>query len=78
MAKEQITIEQVKDFAELAGGYEDDFGRWTFREADYLCKFADIILAAQESEINNMTTTIQILKTDLEAAEVEIRELRRR
>lgn len=78
MAKEQITIEQVKDFAELAGGYEDDFGRWMFREADYLCRFADIILAAQEAEINNMTTTIQILKTDLEAAEVEIRELRKK
>lgn len=77
MAKE-ITIQQAEDLAEIAGGYQDDFGKWMFRESDYLCRFADLILATQASEISSMVTTIQMLRTDLEAAELELRELRKK
>jgi hypothetical protein len=78
MVKDEISISQIEDLAELAGGYQDDFGKWMFRETDYLCRFADLILATKASEINNLTTDIQMLRTDLEAAELEIRELRKR
>ncbi len=75
MAKE-ITIEQAKDFAEIAGAYEDDFGKWIFPEVDHLCRFADIVMALQTTEINSLHSMVQMLKTDLAAAEVEISNLR--
>jgi len=74
----QITIQQAEDFAEIVGGYQDDFGKWIFPESDYLCRFADIILAAQKSEISNLNAMVQILKTDLAAAELELKNLRSR
>jgi len=76
MVKDEISISQIEDLAELAGGYQDDFGKWMFRETDYLCKFADLILATKASEISSLVTSVQILRTDLEAAELEIKELR--
>ena len=73
---EKITIKQAEDFADMAGAYQDDFGKWIFRESDYLCKFADIVLASCQAEVNTLKSTIEMLKTDLGAAEVEIQNLR--
>jgi hypothetical protein len=75
MSKE-LTIEQIEDFAELAGGYQDDFGKWIFDDSDDLCKLSDIVLATTSVEINNLNSMIQILKTDLAAADAEISQLR--
>ena len=72
----QLTIEQIEDFAELANGYQDDFGKWLFDDSDDLGKFADIILATTSVEMNNLNTMIQMLKTDLAAADAEISNLR--
>lgn len=73
-----VTIEQAEDFAELAGGYPDDFGKWIFRDSDDLCKFADLLMATQVTEINNLNAMVQMLKTELAAAETEITALRTR
>jgi hypothetical protein len=73
---EKITIKRAEDFADMAGAYQDDFGKWIFRESDYLCKFADIVLASCQAEVNTLKSTIEMLKTDLGAAEVEIQNLR--
>lgn len=73
-----ITIEQAEDFAELAGAYPDDFGKWIFRDSDSLCKFADLLMATQFTEINNLNAMVQMLKTELAAAETEITALRTR
>jgi hypothetical protein len=72
----QLTIEQIEDFAELANGYQDDFGKWLFDDSDDLGKFADIVLATTSVEMNNLNTMIQMLKTDLAAADAEISNLR--
>jgi len=73
---EKITIKRAEDFADMAGAYQDDFGKLIFRESDYLCKFADIVLASCQAEVNTLKSTIEMLKTDLGAAEVEIQNLR--
>ena len=73
---EKITIKRAEDFADMAGAYQDDFGKWIFRESDYLCKFADIVFASCQAEVNTLKSTIEMLKTDLGAAEVEIQNLR--
>lgn len=72
----QLTIEQIEDFAELANGYQDDFGKWLFDDSDDLGKFADIVLATTSVEMNNLNTMIQMLKTDLASADAEISNLR--
>lgn len=72
-----MTLEQIEDFAELAGGYPDDFGKWIFNDSDDLGKFADIVLATKATELNNLQAMVQMLKTDLAAAENEISNLRR-
>lgn len=74
---EKITLEQMEDFAELAGGYQDDFGKWIFGETDDLCRLADIVMATTFTEIKNLEAMVQMLKTDLAAADNEISELRR-
>jgi len=73
---EKITIKQAEDFADMAGAHQDDFGKWIFPESDYLCTFADILIASCQAEVNTLKSTIEMLKTDLDAAEVEIRTLR--
>lgn len=72
-----MTLEQISDFAELAGGYSDDFGKWFFQDTDDLGKFADLVLATQHTEIKNLESMVQMLKTDLAAADNEINNLRR-
>lgn len=75
MSKE-LTIEQIEDFAELANGYQDDFGKWIFDDIDDVGKFADVVLATQYTEIKNLESMVQMLKTDLAAADNEINNLR--
>jgi len=55
---------------------QDDFGKWLFDDSDDLGKFADIVLATTSVEMNNLNTMIQMLKTDLAAADAEISNLR--
>lgn len=73
-----MTLEQIADFAELAGGYPDDFGKWIFEDVDDLGKFADLVLATKYTEMQNLETMVQMLKTDLAAADNEINNLRRK
>jgi len=47
-----------------------------FDDSDDLGKFADIVLATTSVEMNNLNTMIQMLKTDLAAADAEISNLR--
>ena len=75
--EKEMTLEQISDFAELAGGYSDDFGKWFFHDTDDLGKFADLVLATQYTEIKNLESMVQMLKTDLAAADNEINNLRR-
>lgn len=72
----QLTLDQIADFAELANGYQDDFGKWIFDDIDDVGKFADVVLATQYTEIKNLEAMVQMLKTDLAAADNEINNLR--
>lgn len=71
-----MTYEQLYAFAEIANGYKDDFGKWVFRDTDDLADFAKLIEALYKSELSSAYSQIQMLKTDLAAAEQEIRNLR--
>ena len=70
----KLETEAIEDMAELAGGYKDDFGKWIFRDVDDLFRFEDLILA--KSGVQNLRSMVEILKTDLAAAELEIKNLR--
>lgn len=66
----------VEDLAEAAGGYQDDFGKWIFRDTDNLYRLEDLILA--EAGVKSLKSMVEILKTDLAAADLEIKNLRSR
>ena len=71
-----MTYEQLYSFAEIANGYKDDFGKWVFRDSEDLADFAKLVEALYKSELASAYSQIQMLRTDLAAAEQVIRELR--
>lgn len=76
MAKE-LTQAEIEDLAEDAGGHIDDFNKWVFPNGDNLYRFADLLLEPAHMEIHNLRSMIQMLNTDLAAADTEIKKLRR-
>ena len=63
----------VEDLAEEVGAYQDDFGKWIFRDTDDLYRFYDLIAPG----FSSLQSMVEMLKTDLAAAELEIKNLRR-
>lgn len=71
-----MTYDQVFKFAEMARAYQDDFGKWVFRDDDDLIEFTQLVQATFKAEIATAYSQIQMLKTELAKAEQLIRELR--
>lgn len=71
-----MTYEQVFSFAEMVRAYKDDFGKWVFRDDDDLIDFARMIQTFYKTELGNAYSQIQMLKTELAAAEQKLKELR--
>ena len=66
----------VEDLAEEVGAYQDDFGKWIFRDTDDLYRLYDLII--DSPEIKSLKSMVEMLKTDLAAAELEIKNMRRK
>lgn len=64
----------IEDLAEAAGGYQDDFGKWIFHDTDNLYRLHDLIMSGPEAK--SLQAMVEMLKTDLAAADLEIKKLR--
>lgn len=71
-----MTFDQVFNFAKTVNAHQDDLGKWVFSYDDDLVDFAKLIESLYKTELSNCYAQIQMLSTDLAAAEQKLRELR--